>query len=437
MRRHGNNFKLESSDETSEAYQLLAPLPERERMRVLFVTANFPHLGNAMNGIHISELADALREKGVEVRVLHLLVRVSWPFSRLRRYEEVRCGGEEGQSEWVVRWEHRSLPRAIGMLGQARRWGRRAARFLEAFWPQYVPDIVNAHAFVPAGVVADELARAIRRPLVTTTHGGDTRVWLGRRRGRMEIERLCGRTERVICVSEMLAAQLRESGLGCDIRVIPNGMAPGKLCTGENPVARRFAGKRLVVGMGNLIPTKGFSILLRAVSTLMPAHSNLCVAIVGGGHERVELERLTQKLGLEGRVELTGPLPPGRAMEYVAACEVFCLPSWSEGFGVAFLEAMAHGKPVIAVRGQGVASIIERNGAGLLVEPRNVESVAVALASLLSHPGMAEAMGRRGARLVREQMTWDRSAAAYETEYREVCAEFAAAGKTSELSPGL
>jgi glycosyltransferase involved in cell wall biosynthesis len=95
-------------------------------------------------------------------------------------------------------------------------------------------------------------------------------------------------------------------------------------------------------------------------------------------------------------------------MAYLAACDVFCLPSWSEGFGIVYLEAMAHGKPVIAVQGQGIAEVLAGRDAGILVPPRDAAAVTGALAMLLGDPQAAREMGARGRKLVEEEFSLEK-----------------------------
>jgi len=76
--------------------------------------------------------------------------------------------------------------------------------------------------------------------------------------------------------------------------------------------------------------------------------------ILFGGHTRPEEERLKElakSLGIESKVRFLGKLPHSEVMREMASCSLFCLPSWNEGFGLVYLEAMSLGKPVIGCRG--------------------------------------------------------------------------------------
>jgi len=140
------------------------------------------------------------------------------------------------------------------------------------------------------------------------------------------------------------------------------------------------------------------------------------------GAEELKLRNQIRRLGLDNVVELTGAKPAKEAMEYMAACKVFCLPSWSEGFGIVYLEAMAHGKPVIAVKGQGIDQVIRENSTGLLVEPKDVQSVVGALRQFMADDSLRMQMGARGKEVVFEKFTWAGCAQKYLQLYSETLA---------------
>jgi glycosyltransferase involved in cell wall biosynthesis len=119
-------------------------------------------------------------------------------------------------------------------------------------------------------------------------------------------------------------------------------------------------------------------------------------------------------------VEFVGRVPHIRALQYIAAADVFSLPSWSEGFGIVYVEAMACGKPVIACRGEGPEDFVEHGKTGLLVKPRDVDNLVEALDFLLSNPEEARAMGERARKVVLENYTWEKNAEKIVKVYKEL-----------------
>jgi glycosyltransferase involved in cell wall biosynthesis len=142
--------------------------------------------------------------------------------------------------------------------------------------------------------------------------------------------------------------------------------------------------------------------------------------LIGDGPESRTLRALARRLSIEDRVEFVGRVPHIRALQYIAAADVFSLPSWSEGFGIVYLEAMACGKPVIACRGEGPEDFVQHGKTGLLVKPRDVDSLVEALDFLLSNPEEAWAMGERARKVVLENYTWEKNVEKIVKLYKEL-----------------
>jgi glycosyltransferase involved in cell wall biosynthesis len=152
---------------------------------------------------------------------------------------------------------------------------------------------------------------------------------------------------------------------------------------------------------------KNTTALLRAMPTIRAAVPNARLRIVGGGPELPRLERECRSLGMTGSVLITGEIPDTDAVrdEYRAA-DVFCLPSLQEGFGIAFLEAMASGLPIVACRSAAVPEVVSDGEAGLLVPPDDPKALARALIRLLRDPLLRRRMGEAGMRKAREH-AWE------------------------------
>lgn len=140
-------------------------------------------------------------------------------------------------------------------------------------------------------------------------------------------------------------------------------------------------------------PRKGLGTLLRAAAQLRHTIPRLELRIVGDGPEYKRLRETCTELRLDAIVHWLGDVSlAGLAQEYNRA-KVFCLPSLQEGFGIVFLEAMAAGKPIVAVRAAAVPEVV-RNG--ILAEPENAESLAAGIVRLYRNPDLCRTFASAG-----------------------------------------
>lgn len=394
-------------------------------MKVLFFTNNYPGEQNPVSGIMVGEFVKAVRDLGVDLRVVHLDERLYRPLTKLKRYRINRCYEKQlkPDPEWVTRYRVTAWPCAAGISWRAKQWTGGLMKHISSIWPNFCPDVIHARTFIPCSLACERLAEEWNCPLVISTHGADTRYFIAKRATHYEIIRLCKKGIPIVCVSEFIREILADNGVDeSNLTLIYNGIDVSKLYQGDVPLNGKYNDKYLVFGLGNLQPYKGFDIFIDAIAQLRESYHNIYGVIVGGGQEESKLRSQVQKLGLEGIIELTGAKPAKEAMEYMAACDIFCLPSWSEGFGVVYLEAMANGKPVIAVKGQGIDAVIREHSTGLLVEPKDVQSLVTVLRQLMTNEAMRNEMGEKGKKIVLQEFTWAHCAQKYLQLYSEVLA---------------
>ena len=224
-------------------------------------------------------------------------------------------------------------------------------------------DLVHAH-WLPAGWVAARTGK----PFVVTLHGTD--VELIRRVPRLA-RAVFARASAVIAVSNAIAADARALGAR-DVEVVPNGI--------ELPDATRDeAEPPYVLYAGRLSKEKG-------VLELVQAAHGLPLVVVGDGPLR---ERVPQARGFVPRQEL---------VRFLDEAAVVVCPSRREGFGMTCLEAMAHGKPVVASAVGGLVDLVVDGETGVLVPARNPDALRSALQSLLGDRELRRRLGAAGRR---------------------------------------
>jgi glycosyltransferase involved in cell wall biosynthesis len=164
---------------------------------------------------------------------------------------------------------------------------------------------------------------------------------------------------------------------------------------------------------------KGADTLISALPLVLKAAPDASLVLVGDGNDRRRLEQLARDLGVSSHTHFLSGLTPEQLSACYAACDLFALPSRGEGFGMVFLEAMAHGKPVIGGGHGGIPDIVEEGKNGLLVPHGDIERLADALQFILADPARANAMGSQG----RQRVATHFSFAQFETSLTELLSE--------------
>jgi phosphatidylinositol alpha-1,6-mannosyltransferase len=141
---------------------------------------------------------------------------------------------------------------------------------------------------------------------------------------------------------------------------------------------------------------KGADNLLSALPTVLKLFPDAVLVLVGDGDDRKRLEQLAHDLGVSGSTRFLRGLTQDQLFACYANCDVFALPSRGEGFGLVFLEAMAHAKPVIGGAHGGIPDIVQDGATGLLVSHGDINRLASALETVLADPQYAKQMGIKG-----------------------------------------
>jgi glycosyltransferase involved in cell wall biosynthesis len=209
------------------------------------------------------------------------------------------------------------------------------------------------------------------------------------------------RADSVITTSRYAAERVQELyGLRYVPSVIPEliDLAGWQKLPKENP-AYRDSAKFVVLSVCRFYPRKRLNVLLGAAEQLRAKIPGLSVRIVGGGPELQRLIRICRQKGLQDTVTWRKDISQSELAREYNNCDVFCLPSVQEGFGLVFLEAMAHGKAIIAAR-SGAAPEVARHG--LLVEPDSVSGLAEAIEFLYRNPSRRDQLETAGLHFVKQ-----------------------------------
>lgn len=280
-------------------------------------------------------------------------------------------------------------------------------------------DVLHAHYWV-SGAVGHTLKHRLGLPLVTTFH---TLARAKRDAGilddpvhRFEVEAAVARCSDGLVVSTADERDLLVEVYGAArdrVEVIPPGVDHSRFSPGDPAVARARLGLGagpVLVFVGRIQPLKGLDVAVRALAAL--GRDDARLVVVGGPSgtdgeaELRAVQALVAELGLADRVDFVAPQGHDRLVDWYRAADVVLVPSRTESFGLVALEAGACGTPVVAAAVGGLPTVVEHGVSGFLVDERDPEAYAAAVAAVLADPGDL----RHRAALRSHRFTWDRAA---------------------------
>ncbi len=177
-----------------------------------------------------------------------------------------------------------------------------------------------------------------------------------------------------------------------------------------------------LITVSRLTEKNGLLYLIKALPQILEEHPDARLEVIGYGPLQGQLQKTVEALGVAAAVEFKGHVPNERVNERLAAAAVFVRPSLEEGFGIAFVEAMAIGLPVVGTKVGGITDIVTDRVNGLLVEPLDSQSLALAINELLGNHPLAKKLGANGAKSVRERFDVGKAADAFTTVYKRISA---------------
>jgi len=278
--------------------------------------------------------------------------------------------------------------------------GYNCGRILTPHLRKFRPNVIIGYFLYPVGFGAVAAAADLKIPVIVGPLGSDLRG-IGRFM-RMTVIRTMRRASFVVTVSDELRKCAIELGIPPGkIRTIHNGCDSSIFKLADRAAARAElnidSGVELVVFVGRLVPTKGLWELLQAASILVPSRPRLRMVCIGEGVMAKELRQLASQPDLKGHVEFVGNQNADQVARWLAASNVFCLPSYSEGCPNVVIEALACGRPVVASDVGGIPELMDSR-CGILVPPRNARQLADALTKALDGPWNQEVIAGSSSR---------------------------------------
>ena len=347
-------------------------------MKIALVSPyDFEHPGGVVN--HIRSLAEEFAHLGHDVRIIA-------PAS----HHEPR-----GDSRLIPIGRPHSIP-SSGSVSRVSLSLHLAPRIKEVLRQERF-DVVHLHEpFMP--MLCSAMLRFSDGINVGTFHAyaGRPGYGLGRPVTTYLLKRRNRKLQGRIAVS-VPAKRYAEKNVSGDCTIIPNGVDLRHFHPDVPPMKEYQDGRFNILFVGRMEPRKGLVYLLKAFRRLKATHSNIRLIIVGPGvWFRRKFELQVKMMGLKD-VVFVGPVSFSDLPRYYATADVFCAPATGhESFGMVLLEAMALGKPIVASRIEGYASVVTDEQEGLLVPAKDATGLASALERCLTSEDLRRKMGEQG-----------------------------------------
>jgi glycosyltransferase involved in cell wall biosynthesis len=306
-------------------------------------------------------------------------------------------------------------------------FGMRAGRVAEALAVAGRVDIVHALGAAGLGYAAARRRGSVTVPFVFNPqgleefggidgrYGGRPAKWFGYGPLRWAVRRCARAADCVIATDRAIEPAIRRHlGVGSDrLRLVPNAV--------DVPACEAFAGppegvairaangigtdETILLSVGRLEQNKGFHLLARALGSLLARPWRW--VLIGDGPFRPAIARAASDAGIAGRTHFAGRVDDRDLHAWYEAATVFVHPTLYEGSSLVTLEAMAHGRAVVATTAGGLPDKVRDGETGWLVEPGRPDALSSVLGRALEHPGRLPEMGAAGRALVESGFSWD------------------------------
>jgi glycosyltransferase involved in cell wall biosynthesis len=241
-----------------------------------------------------------------------------------------------------------------------------------------LPDLVQAHSMLNAGIVALAIRRRYGVPYIVMEQStgfaqGRLRWW-----ERDLVRRVIAGARQLIAVSPGLAGVLEAQYPGSSWAYLPNPLGAAFVAESAAPARREAAQQFVFLSAARLAPVKGHALLIEAFAEAFGGNPDVRLALAGEGPTRAMLEGLCRERGVATQVDFLGGLSGDEVREAMDASDAFVLASDFETFGVVVIEALASGRPVVVTASGGPDHLVTTAN-GLLIPTRNKSALRDAL----------------------------------------------------------
>ncbi len=194
---------------------------------------------------------------------------------------------------------------------------------------------------------------------------------------------------------------------GVDIECFSKDYSYGELSSVADSLGIK-PGEKVMISVSRLVFKNGIDDLIRAFARISKSTAdNYKLLLVGDGEMKPQLQSLSKKLGIFDNIIFAGSISHADLPKYLKISDIFVRPSRSEGLGIAFLEAMAAGIPIIATKVGGIPDFLKDKETGLFAEAGNQEDLAEKIKLILSDDDLSVRLTKNAKNLVAEKYNWN------------------------------
>ena len=388
-------------------------------MKILIISHMYPSKTNDNYGIFVHEQVKELIKQGNEVKVISPVPFIPKVFgylcSRWKMYTEIPKRDKiNGVDVYYPRYLDFPKNLFLSFSGWFMSLGIR--RTFKRLNKKYNFDLIHSHVLIPDSYAAMLVNKKYNLPHIVTVHGQDFEYTISfSKLCRIRMFEVMKKVDAIITVSSKLKNIIKDNKICDKIYIVNNGVSLNQFKYKEKDFESNS-----IISVSNLIETKGIDLNIKVVSKLKKKYNDIRYFIVGDGPERKKLMALVEKLELKDNVCFLGKLSHKDVSNILEKPYIFSLPSWDEGFGVSYIEAMASGNPVIGVLGEGINDVIVNGKNGFLVRPKNENDLFNAIDKLLSCKKLAKSVGIEGRKTVLREYTWRKKVEEIYDIYEEI-----------------
>ncbi len=340
-----------------------------------------------INSIHTVRWANSIARRGIDVLVYGLenLKIQGYDFQYVRvesaGIQEKKFGVSISKAYYLL-----ALPKLLSVISR------------------FKPNILHVHYASSYGLMG---VLSGYHPLIISVWGTDVYNFPKSNLNRKLLEFTLNRADAITSTSQVMAKEASKYTKN-KIEVIPFGVDIHSF----KPFNLRERSKdgSIVIGTVKSLEEKyGIDLLIKAFSILKAKYPqrNLHLTIVGGGSKEESLKKLARDLGVFDYINFTGPVNHSEISKYLNTFDVFVALSREESFGVAVVEAMACGLPVVVSNVGGLTEVVEDRITGFVVPSEDPDSAARAIERILADEDLRERMGKAGRERVERLYNWE------------------------------